>query len=579
MERKKLLEYVGMGEYVDKSGLLIGLKYPENYLLLKGSVQSGKTGLMIRAALWNQWKGLSTVIVLRRSRSEKKQLLDRIRQFNDLGYGLKVGLGGVLVCLGTGSGLMGVLGVLRGVLGEYVVFVDECDVMDGGMDTKSGELLGVLKKGGSMTMGVSATVMDSLVRERIDRSRLIVMGKVDGYRGIETFVCKSMGSGVGLASNRVVDDPFVRDPGVKKFLRMVSRLEPFRLDYYGVDVPVMALMNIGKTRVPQKRVFDYGVRKYGDRVLFCLYSGDGVVLGGGGLGGESLVGDWGESVVVGVGGGFVHKLGEVYLPKVYQYLKENGGVSRYPRIVTIGGRLVGRGLAFTSLDYGKYVYESGLGFDRMRLSEIVVGWRTNYMYYVASEHTDQPELIQNAGRPCVVAPREDKVPITLVGPRETLSAVIKALYLQEDLVGQARELVGGSVGLSMGEALGQVAVYREKIAVGHRVCKRGGLRLNRVGDPEEDVGMEVGSYVYGDGKVGGFVVDVRRVVVGGDKLIEKYFGVSGSGVWVDSGVLLGGRRGIGKLRELWGKGERVEMEGEKGLLLKKRGKRVFVRVN
>jgi len=503
------------------------------YIILKGYVQSGKTSFMIRAAAINMTMGYSTVIVLRRNTADMIQIKDRIHQYNDLLQNFLIkhhinnspyqieyldthfdiddftnSMGGaptrIFVALGNDIQLARINEAMEIIHNcnlptNYTVFIDECDLMDTS-GTKTADALKPLKEHAIISMGVSATVLDNLMIEKIDADNMIVLDKPDGYRGIGGFLQPSPENWVDASPcNKNKDDPFEKDPNLDSYLYQFSQKNPFYLPYFNQHVPVMGLINIGKVIKPQRKLFNRGRMDYGNKIVFILFNGEGLLVASPKLPSHPItVRTIGGKTATSTFRHGIHTFQNINPGYFYQYLKDNGGVYIFPRIITIAGNLACRGISFTSADYGECIcsYKNNCK-DKL-------GWRLNHLYYVASKTTDQPELIQNAGRPCVVAPEEDCVPIQFDGPPNTLKDVIKALRLQDDLIFQMRKKINaysnrkitGTLKHYSCDILPEIKIFYKKVAAGRSVCKKAPLKICKVRDETMDNGFNISMYKY-----------------------------------------------------------------------------------
>jgi hypothetical protein len=500
----------------------------DNMAMLKGHVQSGKTNFMISLATALMASGETTMIILRRNCGDMYQIKKRIQQFNKIiQKSLRLmGFTGdsvphqvqyidskftqgqfesaiqghppkILVALGNPSQLKRInigLDIMKNkdLPLNYNMFIDECDLMDS-PETETARALEPLKYSANLVLNVSATILDNLMEQYIKKGRLFMLERPKGYRSILGFNRHIYIDEKSQPCNKKEHNPFTRDKYLEKFLRYLSGKNPYHLPAYNKQVPRMALINIGKVNAPQRKVFDWGKEKLGHRIAFILFNGEG-------LSAHHALLPTTPITIQTVNGpvtstyeplGKVHTFTKIPITDFYQYLKDNGGVERFPRIVTIAGNLACRGLSFVSGDYGQYLRDTA-----KRKSNPVIGWRTSYIYYLASKGTDQPELIQNVGRPCVIAPEGDVVPIVLISTEKTCKDVIKAVNLQEDLIKQALDRQEQY----FRQSIPRVKIYKQKVAKGHSVTKKAECKLSLTSILDEDLGMEMVDYLF-QGKI------------------------------------------------------------------------------
>lgn len=466
------------------------LFYQKKYVVVKGHVQSGKTMFMIQCACLNIALGKSTIVVLRRSLSDLSQIQDRIIQFKnnidelynedfpvyyldttssskELSQALSGTQPRIIVCLGNVTQIRKIA-KNKPANCSYCVFIDECDMMDT-IETKSSDLLDCLKENAEIVMGVSATIMNTLAKEQIDLNNTILFDPPYNYQGIGKFIrnilpydCKPC--------NRMNDDPIKKDPNLDLFLNNLSKQQPVYMPYFDQYMPLICLINIGTVLLPQQKLYNYGKKRY-DQILFVLFNGNGITCF---LEGKDVV------------------LKDTHISVFLQYLKDNGGVEKYPRIAIIAGKLASRGLAFTSADYGKYLHNTQRGNCNL------LGWRLTHFYFIPSQTTDQPELIQNAGRPCVTVSDYDNLQVNIYSTKKVLDDIMKSHKLQDDLIYQCLKKQNESLdSLPFQEMLNQIKIYKDKVPKKRSLTKKIKIKLNKTKKMEEDLGYSIAEYQRG----------------------------------------------------------------------------------
>jgi len=116
------------------------------------------------------------------------------------------------------------------------------------------------------------------------------------------------------------------------------------------------------------------------------------------------------------------------------------------------------------------------------------------MYLCASSGMDQPELIQTAGRLCVATPRGDNVPLTLYTTKDVEKDLVKAYWLQEELIERADREYKVSDN-PLWKLIQDIPIYKGKIPTKNRsLTKKVKYELNDI-DTKEDGGYEFDRYV------------------------------------------------------------------------------------
>jgi hypothetical protein len=103
------------------------------------------------------------------------------------------------------------------------------------------------------------------------------------------------------------------------------------------------------------------------------------------------------------------------------------------------------------------------------------------MYLSASKTMDQPELIQLAGRLCVVA--RDNIQPLLYATKSTCMDLIKSFQIQEELIDRARKSEGIN---SIGKIMESLPIYTKKFVSKRSLTKKSEFKLN-LSTKEEDL--------------------------------------------------------------------------------------------
>jgi hypothetical protein len=476
---------------------------PENekeHIIIKGYVQSGKTSFMLCSALKYMFgpSSMSSVIILRDSIGDSTQIASRLRDmkqmlkeylrdknvsdeidFTVLGdrvsfVDFDAAMSGInpkiFVVLGNGSQLRRINKLMKKVESPNVaVFIDEADSNDTGENHRTDEMA-ILKETASRVFYISATILEIGLRE--DDNSVYMLEDVPHYMGIEKLIHRPIAENA-VPNNRKEDDPFENDPNIGGFISIFEKLEPHRVDFLDTYHPQHCLISCGAVILPQQKLFSF-ISVHDITVL--IYNGQGVELYHRSLDGEKI------HIKNGNGRNIhseeckwrpgAHTFGKtIAISNVLQWLKDNGGVERFPRIITISGKLAGRGISFVSDDYGRY-----LGEFLNNSPPKWVGWRLTSMYYVPSALTSQPNIMQCAGRVCCVV--RDNIPTYIYSNDEALMDLRKAYWTQEELVIRARKLQDGD-DINIGEAMHQIKMNNTKLSK-RRLTVNGAKRLKDV---------------------------------------------------------------------------------------------------
>lgn len=499
-----------------------------NVVVLRGHVQSGKTAEMIRTAMKKVLMGESTLIVLNNMEGDRLQIKKRMDTINsevnfvleksghshtdmfdvmdtskfqpdDLEKALTGEKPRIIVTLGNQAKIREIRKVLervkaRGVM-PYNVFIDEADRVDGNATIMAGELDNI-KFHAKMVMHVSATVMDSLCDKQITQDRLFLMKPNRYYMGIMTYKrYRYNGKDITIPSsskpcNRETDDPFKNDKNLAKFLRMFASEDPRSLEILNKNthtlesrkVPNMALINIGRCNKPQKILFNY-IKNTHPKIAVLLWNKDGVTLYHKKLSKKSIdinnpkckytfCRATGEHIFS----------GDVHISEIYQYLKDNGGVKKFPNIITVAGTKAGRGISFTSSDYGDYLKQSNY-IDEGN-NDYIMGWRQTHLYFIPSG-CDMPELLQAAGRGCIVRKKFDMEPVCYITKEQIFLDTKLAAILPLDMILTAHRDMTSDKDL-FSDAFAKQVIFEGKVPKGRKLTKRSKFTLNKTKNPNND---------------------------------------------------------------------------------------------
>jgi len=459
-------------------------------IIVKGYVQSGKTGFMLCSAMRYMFgpTSRSSIIVLRDSIGDMNQIKGRLEDMqerlsaylheNHIEGNVEISILGdkpdkkdfytamsgvtpkIFVLLGNEAQIRRLNKMLSKMdKSKFSLFIDEADSNDSGENIRSTEL-NSLKEKATIIYYISATILEIGFREQIDKGGVYMLDEVPHYMGLDKTTQRYLPHD-SQPCNKKEDIPEVMDPNIPEFLEHFSTLAPNHVDIFDVNHPQYCLMSCGSVIDPQRRLFKMVAET--QKIAVLLYNGDGVDLYHPSIKEESIrisylngkhvyssKCEWCQGAY-----NFNNKVG---ISSVIQWLKDNGGVERFPRIIVVSGRLAGRGISFTSRDYGKYLNS----FKDGRIPEWM-GWRLTGMYYTPSRYTNQPNLIQGAGRVCCIV--RDNMPTYVYTNKEVFSDIRKAYWTQEELITRARKLQDeGGDEMCLGDAIDKITMRREKLS-------------------------------------------------------------------------------------------------------------------
>lgn len=468
--------------------------FKDKKVIVKGFIQSGKTNFIITAsALFNFVGDKNIAIITRNSTDEQAQLINRIVHFNsELRKVIDSKEGdffskseNIFVEIGNASRIRTLIKKLKKK--DYVLFIDEVDFMDTS-DTKTVTELAKLKENAYCNFGISATIMDSILKT--EETELIVLSKPENYRGIESFITKNLLNASSVLT-KTISDPIVEDTNLDEYLREFSVKSPYFVPLYSDYHPIDTLIRVSKALDPNRRLLSYIATHY-PSIPCMFYSGNGSI--------ELYIPNITTPIKLSDGrrskidrlktkneleelDGVYHFFTSTSPSCVKEWLYENGGVTVYPRIITLAGQLASRCISYGASNFEKCKAENKLW------------WHLTEMYLSSSASTDQPELMQTAGRLCVATPRGDNIPLTLYSTKEVEEDLIKAYWIQEELIDRANTEYSMGSG-PFWKLIQDIPIYNSKIPSKKRsLTKKIEYELNRV-HTKNDGGYDIKCYKF-----------------------------------------------------------------------------------
>jgi hypothetical protein len=299
-------------------------------------------------------------------------------------------------------------------LKRFALIIDEADSNDKNDDeSKVQQELAILKENASIIWNVTATPLETLVKEDIENRNILVMKVPEHYKDLSNvkyiplpFDVKSCG--------KKEDNPFEKNPYLTEYLEQFSKKKGFDLrPCYDQIHPRISLLRIGHVVEPQMKVAKYISKNY-PNVTTITYNGEGITIRGKGIDEKYMeIGDENSSL-----SNKIHSFKNCTISSILTYLYENGGYERYPNIIIISGRLAERGINFCSSN-----------FEKCKRNNLMV-WHLSEEYLVFSKDTDIPSIQQIAGR--ITGVFKDSIPLKIYSNR--CEAIFKGKNCTEELV-------------------------------------------------------------------------------------------------------------------------------------------------
>jgi hypothetical protein len=391
-------------ERVGESQRRAHIRFPlkKQMVMAKGKIQSGKTKFMLIMNMLLASLGYNPVFVLRNLSSDIKQLYENFeseKQDMDAKH-LPFPFG--LQCLGKKekSNAQYVIYValsnptqLKKIKSfpHFCLSIDEIDALDSCDKTAKVKILSELKSQSIVTLGVSATIMDALIKnDNVHANHIVQLPIPDDYKGLSNLVFVPItGSYTG-----VVGKPILRaeNEDLAQYIDTFSKKNGWMLE--DVLYPNMSLVTVARC-VDVNRTVQETVRQRFPSIASILFTGEEmrmVVHGVSYL--PKVFKNVSQSCIVLPGlsmapEGFVSSSDKPSIRQCIQWFK-NQGAAQFPRIMIFASdNVAGRGISFTSSDHA---------------------WHLTEQFFLTSASCDEPELIQKI-RLC--GRYRDTMPLTL----------------------------------------------------------------------------------------------------------------------------------------------------------------------
>ena len=525
------------------------MEFSEKYMIVKGFMQVGKTNFIISSAIWFMINGMSSIIVVRNYNGDKDQFVRRVQEYNEMlkkymGAGPE-GMGEskfviecifdkiksshfsnknpkIIVCIANISPLKKLTSIIENnpsISKKYSLMLDEVDYIDseGTCVTKE---LDKLRQHCFCSYGISATILDSTFKRDVEKGNVIILSTPENYKSVVNFKCIHLVYKNLLVTKK--DGDAFTDLNLFPYLDEFSKKTPYYVELYDNGEsecqsecyhPVISLMRVAITNDSNIRLLFNIAEKYDFPVMY-FQGGKGaghitLIMGSdpNGMGKTSedilhpiKLKNGSKSTIV---NGQYHVFDNSSPAIILEWLKNTGGgVVRFPRIMIIAGCMAARCQSFGSSDFN------------ICLSNKKLAWHLTEMYLSVSTVMDQPELLQTAGRLCVVA--RDNIQPLMYASKDTCIDLIKAFQTQEELIERARN---DQQKQCIGKIMESLPMYRKKVS-GRSLTKKANYKLNLV---SKKVDAESGGWnkrdVYCSKDVNGNKISASKLQISQEILI------------------------------------------------------------
>lgn len=474
--------------------------------------QAGKSSFIKTRAVYSLLEGYSVFIILRNLKGDLNQLENHIQEMNGIikahldAYGiverpfeitvikgekltseknkelLTHSLQGkyprIFLCLGNEAQLQRlVIATENATDFKYVMFIDECDYVDYGKNItgefcSTAQKLSILKKHAYQTFAVTATPLDCIFSEaELKSMNCFNLKPKEGYRGFADFQVNFLSQQpevYALNQEASFEDILSNDLNLAPFLETICNNEPETGPKYNELVPTICL--IKNTRFISNQVnLAKGINtRFPSQFVTVVYNGSGSLIYYNDMPNEIQIKN--QTVTKG-------EFTEVDIADVLQYFYDNGGATKFPRIIIIAGDLAGRSISYVNRNHK---------------------WHTTDMYYIPSQSATIPDMIQSAGRLCGV--NQGLGHLILHTTKKVADALYNGYHFTDEVILRAMVapiLEGSDTEESLGNRILKVKMNKKKLPVNRTLTSK--VKLNKGsfnlvnGD---DDGLSLNSYKY-----------------------------------------------------------------------------------
>ena len=455
---KEQLKQVDSTETIAKKGMIV----------TSSDCQVGKTNFMICAALKGMVSGKVPILVTRNVTADADQLQSGCENFANIlevyltKHGVKErkfkidiirgdtldnptvrqeainALNGknpkMIISLGNSIQLRKILNLVLETNGTVNLFVDEMDYVDYGKTSETARILAELKEHVYQTIAVSATPMTIMFNEDHLRAKnQLRLSPTSDYRGFLDFTykpfkisdSKNEGS-ILLSPGASYEQIIIEDPNLGNFLKIFTKSKPDYAVVLKEFIPNICLINNSRLVDQQEILFDAIIKKYKNLVTM-IYNGSGVRMY---VPGKKFIG-----------------YRKINISSALQYLRDNGGVKMFPRIVIIAGKLAGRCISYVPKDYS---------------------WHLTDMYYFTTTLTSPSEMEQSVGRLC--GRNRGKGHLALYSSFKIIDILYKWYRFNNETISRAIKspLIQEGKEMNFGESIKSIPMNENKLANGSR---------------------------------------------------------------------------------------------------------------
>lgn len=349
-----------------------------------------------------------------------------------------------LICLANETQLERVVEIVNEYPYRYDLFLDEMDGIDYGTNNHgvlcgTATLLKILKDKSHQTFGVTATPFDVIFSEsELKAANQLRLTPPEDYRGFDDILVKPLDHEVyALNKEASYEELLNKDQNLASFLEYFSRLNPDFAWRHTQYIPNICLVK--NTRFIQNQInLAMGINQNYPNLVTIVYNGSGVMMNFPNMNSITIVDKQVQQNV----------FANVSIADVLQWLYDNGGVKKFPRIVIIAGDLAGRGISYVTRNFH---------------------WHTTDMYYIPARNTPIHEIIQSAGRLC--GRNRSMSHLHLHTPMKVAEALYNGFHFMDEVIARAiaQPLMEATEELSFSKSILAVRMNKRKMPVGREL--------------------------------------------------------------------------------------------------------------
>jgi hypothetical protein len=375
---------------------------PEMYktkrsLLVYGETQTGKEKFTIGAAIKSLLENRIPIIVTRRLTADANKLersikyqsiafnkfmkdngidnqpfeISCIRKHKICSQQFKGENPSIIVVLGTKCQLSKVLQYASLYPGSFDLYIDEADDVDYGLESQACGVLKRIKELSYNKYAITATPLTCILSEpNMKATDCVLLSRPDDYRGVDDIIVKLLKideNSSAVNKKSTYDEMVIDDKNLIPFLDTFSNSFPEYVWKMKQKIPNICLLKNSRIVENQDAMMNGIIDNYPSKFAVISFNGEGIKMFFDGMT-ECVI----DGKVV-----KPKEEADIDITAALQYLKDNGGVKKFPRIIIISGNLAGRCISFVSRDYD---------------------WHTTDMYYNPAKSTCISDMIQAFGR-------------------------------------------------------------------------------------------------------------------------------------------------------------------------------------